>query len=361
MAPFPNTIAEIDGAWLTSALRRTGRLTDDDAVALLDAQPLTKGTAFTTKMYRLTLDGPDGIPPTAVLKLPVAGEVRQLLDGIGGYVREVTFYAELARDVPLRVPECYLAEMADDSTDFVLLIEDLSDTAQADQIHGLTLQQAEIAIDDLARFHGWAAAGGRPQRYAEQFPAIDSARGIAVNEQFARFFAATWPRVLEAAGETMAADIRKLGDRFPYLMGFFSTELAQPRTIIHGELRADNLFLPADGGLLMVDFQTTGQAAGMQDVSYLVSQSLASDVRHGHDTALARRYWEGLCDAGVTGYSWEDAWRQYRVGVLFNLIYPGMAFQQYELTNDRGKQLLRQMLGRSIAAIMDNECLELIR
>jgi hypothetical protein len=110
----------------------------------------------------------------------------------------------------------------------------------------------------------------------------------------------------------------------------------------------------------MVDFQTTGQAAGMQDVAYLVSQSLATDVRRGHDITLARRYWQRLCRAGTTGYNWEDAWRQYRIGVLFNLIYPGMAFQQYELTDDRGKQLLRQMLNRSIAAIVDNKCLELI-
>lgn len=360
MRRFPNTIAELDDTWLSGALRRSARLGPHETVTILKAAPLSKGTAFTTKMYRLTLEGPDTIPATAVLKLPVGGAVRQLLDGIGGYVREVSFYAELAHDVPLRVPDCYLAEMAEDSTDFVLLIEDLSDTAQADQIHGLTLAQAETAIDDLARFHTWASSEGRPERYAAQFPAIDSPRGRSVNEQFAQFFAATWPGVLETTGDTIPTEIHALGERFPTLTEFFTTELAQPRTIIHGELRADNMFLPADGGMLMVDFQTTGQATGMQDVAYLVSQSLATDIRQGHDEALAHRYWEGLRDAGFTDYTWDSAWRHYRVGVLFNLIYPGMAFQQYPLTDDRGKDLLLHMLHRSIAAILDNNCLDLI-
>ena len=304
----PTTIDQLDGVWLTNALRRAGRLEPAATVEIAGHEPLTTGTAFATRMYRLRLDGPTGIPETAVLKLPVTGEIREFIDGVGAYAREVTFYRELAAEVPLRVPEPYVAEISAETTDFVLLLEDLSDLEPADQIAGLPLEQAGAALDDLARFHAWSWGDERLDRLAGSFPPLDGPVGRGASEMFVKFYSAAWPGAREALGDGIAPEVAELGERLPSLLPHLIDRLGSPRTITHGELRADNLFISPDGQLTMIDFQTVGQQAGMIDVSYLVSQSLATPVRRENEESLVRRYWEGLRAAGVSGYSWEEAW-----------------------------------------------------
>jgi hypothetical protein len=358
MSELPTTIEGITGPWLTDALRRSGVLNGDAEVTVTSAEPLTIGTAFATKMYRLVLDGPDGAPASLVLKLPVDSEIRGLLDGIGAYVREVTFYSELADQVPVRVPKPYVAELTEGSTDFVLAIEDLSGLEPADQLAGLTLEQAGTAVDNLARFHASSWESERLDELADRFPPLDSPMGRGVHEQFGQFVGMVWPTARELP--VVADEVKEFGDRFPSLIPVFIERLAKPRTIVHGELRADNLFLTPDGGLLMIDFQTVAQEAGIVDVAYLLSQSLSPDVRQGRDEELVRRYQAGLERAGIEGYSADQAWEQYRVAVAFNLLLPVLAFSQYEQTDERGKQLLVEMLRRASDAIVANESLALL-
>jgi Ecdysteroid kinase-like family len=337
-------------------MRRSGRLAPTESVSLVEVRSMTAGTAFSTMMYRLVLDGPAGTPPTAILKLPIDAPVRALLDGIGAYRREVTFYSELAPTLPVRVAEPYIAEMSSETTDFVLLLEDLTDLQPGDQLTGLTITQAEGAVDYLAAFHSWAWENPRLRAFADRFPPLDSPVGSAAQHQFGQVFKATWP----GAREYMSGDALKIGDALPDLLPFFIGELATPRTIAHGELRAENLFLSPDGGILMVDFQTVSQEAGVIDLAYLISQSVPTDARRGHDEALIRRYHDGLLSGGVDNYPFEEAWRQYRLAVAFNLILPGVAFMTFSSVDDRGQRLLIEMLHRASAAINELDCRALI-
>jgi hypothetical protein len=355
-ASLPTTIDGVDSDWLTAAMRRSGRLAPTESVTLIEVQSMTAGTAFSTMMYRLILDGPAGFPSTAILKLPIEGPVRTLLDGIGAYRRELTFYSELAPALPVRVAEAYVTETSSESTDFVLVLEDLTDLEPGDQLRGLTIAQAEGAVDYLAAFHGWAWENARLPEFADRFPPLDGPVGSAVQQQFGQVFKVTWP----GAREYMSGDALKVGDALPDLLPFFIAELAAPRTIAHGELRAENLFLSPDGGILMVDFQTVGQEAGIIDLAYLISQSLPTEVRRGHDEALIRRYHDGLMSAGVEDYSFDEAWRQYRLAVAFNLILPGVAFMTFDSTDDRGQRLLIEMLRRASSAINELDCRALI-
>jgi len=102
------------------------------------------------------------------------------------------------------------------------------------------------------------------------------------------------------------------------------------------------------------------QQAGIIDVAYLISSSVDEEVRRGHEEALVRRYQEQLAAAGVTGYNFERAWEQFRIAVAFMLLMPGLAFMQYEQTNDRGKQLLVEMLARASDTIVSIGALELL-
>lgn len=349
---LPASIEEVDGAWLAAALGVDGE------IAVTSAAPVTTGTAYSTRMYRLTLDGPNGTPASAIVKLPVTTELRTMLDAIGVYQREVTFYADLAEDLPVRVPKPYVAQIDPATNDFVLAIEDLSELHPPDQLGGLTLEQAGSAVDALARFHAWAWESPRLDEYADRFPRLDGDMAAGVYGQFAQFFGMAWPSVREAPVATDEA--RAVGDRWQELLPFFVSELATPRTLVHGELRAENLFILPDGEILMIDFQTVAQHAGVVDVAYLVVQSLRADVRRGQDEGFVQRYVDGLAAAGVEGYSFDEAWRQYRIALAFNLLLTGLAFAEYERTDDRGKALLVEMLGRASDAITTCDTLEIL-
>jgi hypothetical protein len=353
---LPTTIEAIDSAWLTGALRRSGQLSESESVTLQRAEPLTSGTAFSTLMYRLFLEGPASVTQTAILKLPVTGPVRALLDGISAYRREVTFYRELAPHLPVRVVTPYIAEIGLETTDFVLLLEDLRDLRPGDQLAGLTLSQAEYAVDYLAAFHAWGWEHERLGEFAGRFPPLDSPIGTGVQQQFGELFKSIWP----AARAHMGGESLKVGDRLADLIPGFIAALHAPKTIAHGELRAENLFLSDSGALVMVDFQTVAQQAGIVDLAYLISQSLPTEVRRGHEAELVRRYHRGLQHAGVRDYDYERAWTQYRLAVAFNLVLPGVAFMTFDSTDDRGRRLLIEMLHRASAAINDNNCVELI-
>jgi Ecdysteroid kinase-like family len=345
---IPRTIDELDDAWLSAALGQQ--------VSIKSCSRIPVG--YSTAMYRLEVEGPRDAPASVVVKLPVDGPVRQLLDGIGAYVREVTFYSELAQDVPVRVPKSYVAELARDSTDFVLVLEDLSGLEPANQLKGLTLELAETAVVELAKFHAWSWNHERLQELADRFPPLDSEKAAAVYGKFAQFFAMSWQSARELS--VVADEVKEFGDRWSELLTTFVAELSTPRTIAHGELRADNLFLLPDGGLLMIDFQTVAQQAGIVDVAYLVAQSLPVEVRRGNDERVVRRYVDTLATLGVPDYDYERAWRQYRVALAFNLMLPGLAFMQYENTDDYGKQLLVEMLRRTSDAIEATGALELL-
>lgn len=342
---IPSGIDQLDSAWFAEVF--------GDGVTVTAVSPLTTGSAYSTIMSRVQLaGGPAGTPSSVIVKLPVDGQIRQLLDGIGAYRREVTFYGELAAEMPIRVPRSHVAEQSEDTTDFVLVIEDLSGLDPPDQLGGLTLEQTDAAVDALAQFHAWGWESPTLDRYVDRFPRLDGDTAAAVYGQFAHFFALAWQSVRQVPIVTEEA--RAVGDRWGELLEFFVAQLAMPRTLVHGELRAENMFMTDDGEIVMIDFQTVAQHAGVVDLAYLVVQSTTVELRRGQDERFVRRYVEQL---GIDGYGFDRAWRQYRIALAFNLLLSGLAFGQYEQSDDRGKQLLVEMLSRACDAITANDVL----
>ncbi len=357
---LPTSIEAVDGAWLTRALREAGRIGPADEVTIERADPVGADSAYAGTLHRLHLAGPPAVPATLILKLPVGGDVRPLLDGIGAYQREIAFYRDVAPQAPHRTPDAWLALQATESTDFVLLLEDMAPLVAADQLIGLGLPQARVAVGELARVHAWSWNHPRLASLAATFPPIDGDRGRAVQGQFAEFARMSWPLVAAQLGDELPPAVRAFGERLPDLIPFFVDELAEPRALTHGELRSDNLFLDGDRSPVLIDFQAVQQEAGVREVAYLVSQSMTVQERRGHDEELVRHYWEGLVAAGVEGYSWDEAWRQYRLAVAYSLYLPAVAFLRYEAASETGRQLLREMVLRAAATIEDVGSLELL-
>lgn len=356
---IPLSLEDVTSSWLTQALRLAGRLGENESAEIIDVRPLSAGTAYSTLMYRMTIAAPR-LPESAILKLAVSGPARPILDGIDAYAREVAFYRDLGGELPVRIPKSYVAEFDANTKDMVLVIEDLAPLAPVDQIVGLNLTQAEAAMDGLARFHAWSWQHPRLGPLADRFPPLSGPKGRAIIEQFGQFMSMAWSAAIRISGDAMSPDVAAFGQRLPALIPFFLDRLSGPASVIHGELRGENLFFDQDGSLILIDFQSATQGVGTIDVAYLLSQSLPTELRRGHDDRLVRRYWDGLVAGGVKNYPWELAWEHYRLAVAYNIILPGVAFTTYESSNQRGKTLLLKMLSRASTAIADHRSLDLL-
>ena len=68
------------------------------------------------------------------------------------YERESRYFAELDRFADIVTPQIY--HSFTDGQGMLILMEDLSDYAVGRQVVGATLEQTELAIDELAKLHG---------------------------------------------------------------------------------------------------------------------------------------------------------------------------------------------------------------
>ena len=203
------------------------------------------------------------------------------------------------------------------TTDFVLVLEDLQSWENADHLAGLSMERARIAVAELAALHGWSMnpANSLP---AGVFPGLDTP---AVRDVFFPVFGLAWPIYLEHAGQPVPASVARYAERFTEYAPQALEALSRRSMLLHGDIRADNMFFSGDT-MKVVDFQFASVGAGASDIAYLVSQGLPAEVRAGHDEALVREYVSELVGRGVTDYSFDEAWRDYRLATAYLMVLP---------------------------------------
>jgi thiamine kinase-like enzyme len=130
--------------------------------------------------------------------------------------------------------------------------------------------------------------------------------------------------------------------------------------LLHGDIRADNLFFDGDR-LKVVDFQFASLGAGVADIAYLVSQGLPTEVRRGNDDELVRVYLACLRAHGVTDYTFDEAWRQYRFAVAYLMVLPVITLNGWDAMPERSRALCLTLTDRAVAAIDDIDALEVFK
>lgn len=106
----PETLTQIDPAWLSDALRAAGVSTAN--IVEIRPEPLLF-TGSTTDMARLRVtyeNGADCGPASMVAKMRGRDEFRAGMDAaLSLFARESRFYADFASDVPVRTPRVFAA------------------------------------------------------------------------------------------------------------------------------------------------------------------------------------------------------------------------------------------------------------
>jgi hypothetical protein len=339
----PSGIDGVTRHWLTEVVG--GHVTD------VRVEQIALDSGFSSWLYRAHLAG-DSVPDSVIVKLPAQSEAGQAMVMMGGYAREVAFYRDVAGRAPLGTPHVYIAAMAENMADFVLVLEDMQHWDNADHLAGLSLDRARCAIAQLAGLHAWstdpAQAGG-----LVAFPSINSP---VTHDLLPAAFELGWRAYRDRASVLIPAAVARYAERFAELAPMAIEALAERRMLLHGDIRADNMFFSGDE-LKVVDFQMSAWGGGALDIGYLASQGLPTEVRSGHDEMLVREYLDVLAGHGIDDYSFDEAWRHYRFAVAYFVVLPAMPLLSWDTLPERSRQLCMRLVDRAVATIDEIDAL----
>lgn len=381
---LPSSLAALTAEWLTAALHEGGSLPAEGRVVSFELQRLGAGEGFLGELARIRprYEGDArGAPATFVAKMPsLVPENRALGVVFTAYEREIRFYRELASLTDVSMPRCYFGgldpassvdraaeglikqlpprltarildrvmhEAGKSKRRFVLLIEDLERLRIGDQMRGLSVVEAEAALRTLARFH--AAYWEGPALDQPWLATADMGAGIA-HEMFRRARPTLEARFGTRLSPQSRAALEWSDAHGPALLRRLA---ARPRTLNHGDYRADNIFFDSKpgeaGNVTLIDFQALTVGCPMIDVAYFIRPNMNPADVDTAESHLVEVYHRALVDAGVSGYSLVDCRRDYVLGSLWVIHRGVILIDMLELSDERGMALLDRAVERAMA------------
>ncbi len=356
--PHPDHPDGLTPAWLTAALRDSGRLEAGTAVTAVEVTSVGTGQMSDSLRLRLSYDRDTGAPASLIAKLPSTdGATRATALALGSYENEVRFYQELAPRLPVRTPVVHLAWIDPATASFVLLLEDLAPARAGDQLAGCSPAEAAVALRELVNLHAprWDDSTLADLPWLHRDPE-------AGRQFLLMLLPGCWDGFRDRYRDDLGPEVHEAGDAlFAHLEAYLLADTA-PWTVAHGDYRLDNLLFDPDPdrpGVTVVDWQTVTHGPGLSDVAYLLGAGLDPAVRPTVEEGLVRDYHAGLLGAGVAGYDWDRCWADYRRGTWAGLVMAVAASMLVERT-DRGDLMFLTMAARHSRHALDLEAAAVI-
>jgi hypothetical protein len=318
----PQAVEEITPEWVGEALR-AGGAADLPALTAVRTRVIGAERGFLSLTVRVEIDyasaPASGAPASFVAKLePMAGNFRDAERRSGAFDREVRFYREVAGRVPVRLPRIYYADCSDDGK--VLFMEDLCAYRALDQVHGMRHEQVIATVREAAKLHATFAS---PR-------ALDGLDWLPLHDHFfVEGFAEHWPAFAECYELRIGREAVRLGERVARNMRWLEERIvARPVTLIHGDLRADNLLFGCEPSseIVFLDWQLANRSLATIDIARLLGDSEPPAERRGHQLEVFTAWHDGLLRAGLANYDLDDALADFRLAVLYCLLIPVFAF-----------------------------------
>jgi hypothetical protein len=308
-------------------------------------------------------DAEPELPRSVVVKLPATDETSlNTAAMLRHYERETRFYTELAGTVDMRVPACFHGDWTPATNAFVLVLEDMAPAAQGDQLTGCTLEQARVAVRELAKLHGprW----DDPTLHAVDWIEHDTSAqegGDEAGAGLAMMWQMLFPGFAGTYRSHLSAEEFELAEQFGTRIAQWRGGRSGPMAVTHGDYRLDNmLFATPEGGvpIAVVDWQTPAHGSPITDLSYFIGAGLLPPERRAHERELVAEYLEALAAYDVTlDEAW--VWDQYRRDTFAGLTVAAMASQIVTL-NDRSEAMFGAMAQRHLRHALDLASFDLI-
>ncbi|NKB99317.1 MAG: phosphotransferase [Pseudomonadales bacterium] len=339
--------SQVTPEWLTNVLRDCGFT---GSVSDIAWQDIGAGQVGDNARFDLQVDG--DLPTSVVGKFPSSDPVSKQT-GIDGrnYAREVFFYTELAHSVDIQTPQVFTTEFDPSNHDFVVLMEDLAPGTQIDQMSECTVDEAALALEQLAKLHGprWADTTLDQHHLLQRDPTATTDIGD--------LYQMVQPGFLERYQERLNEFDVIVVDRFGHLQNAYHDHTSD-QTLIHIDYRLDNMIFGGPYPLTVIDWQSINIGCAFNDVSYFMGTSLSPERRAASERDLLKHYLEILASYQVI-LDWDSSWRLYRHYAPAGLTMAVIASMIVGET-DRGNEMFMTMAKRSIAMSEDLDALELL-
>ncbi len=361
----PETPEELTPAWLQHTLGWH--------VDTVEREILGAGQGFLGDIVRLSLTGHGAdAPDSCIVKIPKKAN-RAMGEMLGVYEREVLFFREMAGSVPVRTPEIYYSHYDHDADSakqkeilkvfdglprflnpmiaalgrriaaakkrrYLLVMEDLGALEAGDQLTGTDEAHCALVLDAIAESHRkfWNA------------PELDDRFWLLPLDLDARMRHGMFLKQIPAYRAHLEPALQPILD---WLAGHGDTLMQTltreaPATLIHCDLRLDNVCFASDG-CTFIDWQLTRAGPAAYDVAYFVSSALAPEASPEVETRLLERYHQRL---DVPDYPFERFLRDYRRGLLLTL--PSLApNEDIEIDAGRGQEMMARWRARLAARL----------
>ena len=372
----PYSIEDVDEHWLTGMLRQ-GDVLAQGEVTKLEMKLIGEETGFLGQVALLTptYSEPTSAPASFILKIPIASKNRIMGQSLGVYEREIRFYTELKHQLNVKSPAYYGSALSafDDPQvisnrlralarlpipiiallallvrfvfglmprRYVLLIGDVSHLQLGDQQSGCNPDEIKWALTAMAKLHApywesenaereipWIAELGYSAKLIHMMY-LQSARAYK-KEAFPQL-SERQRRLFKWVGEHGTSITEVLGE--------------QPRTLLHGDFRLDNICFDVDHSeVLLLDWQTMTFGSAGLELAYFLSSALSAGDKEETVSVLINHYHQALAHEGVEVSAAYLRWT-YELGMLATLhrIAPILHQQQLDLGSQRGPQTMQR-------------------
>ena len=326
--------------WLTERLRAAGF---DSQVVGFTQERIGTGQIGMCMRYNLELSG-EGGPRSLVGKfaspdpLSSATGVKLL-----NFLKEVRFYQQLQQRVSINTPRCFYADIVDEGPEFMLLLEDLAPADQGDQLVGCGHDVANAAVQELVGLHAplWC------DRSLDEMEFLGNRKES--NRGAAELYHQTFDGFASRFGSELSADqlqiMRRFGeDREAYLNSSDGTIFAP----IHIDYRLDNILIGESDGdpvINVVDWQSIAVGNPLTDVGYFLGAGMKPEERRESEEEIVRAYHSSLVGTGISNYSFEQSWQDYRRSAFAGFSVTVVASMLVQQTT-RGDQMFLAMAQR---------------
>jgi hypothetical protein len=338
------TADEITDVWLQAVLGR-----EDLRVVTVERV----GTGQMSLTLRITYSDGTDAQATVIAKIAAEDEKsRGTGIGMGAYQREVTFYQLLRDRIGGPLPEHHAAVYDSSEGWFTLVMEDAVGAEQGDQIAGCDVETADVAMRALARVHApvWNDLSvGLSELFATDAP---NPLGTALLE-------ALIPGFFERYDARISEEHKEVIRRYAAAADAHNADRPGPFGLTHSDFRLDNVMFGGARECIIVDWQSARWGKSVSDVAYFIGGALATEDRRAHERDLVRVYYDTLLANGVTDFTWEQCWDEYRRYVFWGIsmvIVPSMFVEQTE----RGDDMFMSWLERSCQQAIDLGSLDLL-
>ena len=298
-------------------------------------KPLAGSTGFLSRILVATRKGD---PRRYILK--VGSELpqrRQWAGELRVFERELAAYRLLA---PLRgklSPRLFSGASALRGSDGLLLLEFIREGRNRDQLRGLTWPELTSAARAIAKIH--ARFWNSPVlKKSQGLPHHSYMRAHEVRRHLPAFL--RWAKLPAKQAKAFRTLPRKVSQALARLR-------KRPLTLVHGDLRSDNIFYGRNS-VRLIDWGLALAGNAAFDLARLPGGSSRTPLSLLQHVDLFKIWYSELQRRGVRNHAVHDAWQDYRDAVLLTLTIPVTNAHTLASFSPRGRKMARVITKRFI-------------